>query len=88
MIELGSKSYEKNKELGLQIASHKIDDVILIGKEQTKPIQDGLKECQFSEEHLHILNDIMDAFPLMQQLKDGDTYVLLQSDLPDTFNEK
>lgn len=88
MIELGSKSYEKNKELGLQIASHKIDDVILIGKEQTKPIQDGLKECQFSEEHIHILNDIMDSFPLMQQLKDGDTYVLLQSDLPDTFNEK
>ena len=88
MIELGEKSYEENKKLGKIIADNHIDEVILIGKNQTKPIQDGLKENHYNEKHIHILNDIMDAFPLMLELKDKDTYALLQSDLPDTFNEK
>ena len=88
MIELGEKSYEENKKLGKIIADNHIDEVILIGKNQTKPIQDGLKENHYNDKHIHILNDIMDAFPLMLELKDKDTYALLQSDLPDTFNEK
>ena len=33
-------------------------------------------------------NDVMDAFPLMMKLKEKDTYVLLENDLPDSFNEK
>ena len=37
---------------------------------------------------IHILNDVKKAFPLMQQLSDGETYVLLENDLPDIFNEK
>ena len=88
MIELGEKSYEENKKLGKIISDNHIDEVILIGKNQTKPIQDGLKENHYNDKHIHILNDIMDAFPLMLELKDKDTYALLQSDLPDTFNEK
>ena len=88
MIELGSKSYEENKNLGIEIAEAKIDEVILIGKNQTEPINDGLVECGYDKKKIHILNNVMDAFPLMRKLKEGDTYVLLQSDLPDTFNEK
>jgi UDP-N-acetylmuramoyl-tripeptide--D-alanyl-D-alanine ligase len=88
MIELGSKSYEENKKLGVEIAEAKIDEVILIGKNQTEPINDGLVESGYNKKKIHVLNNVMDAFPLMRQLKEGDTYVLLQSDLPDTFNEK
>ena len=64
------------------------DDVILIGKDQTKPIYDGLVESGYAENHIHVLNDVKLAFPLMQKLADKDTYVLLENDLPDIFNEK
>ncbi len=87
IIELGSKSYEINKELG-KYMYNTCDEVILIGKEQTRPIYDGLIEKKFNKENIHILNNIMDSFTLLNELKDKNTYVLLQSDLPDIFNEK
>lgn len=87
MIEVGSREYEVNKEFGREIASSS-DEVILIGEEKTKPIYEGLTEKQYPKEKIHILNDVMDAFPLMLKLKEKDTYVLLENDLPDSFNEK
>lgn len=89
MIELGPKQYELNMEFGRQIARGKLDEVILIGKEQTKPIQDGLKLEDYPEKQIHILNDVISAFPLIQKLSQGKkTYALIENDLPDTFNEK
>ena len=87
MIEVGAKEDEVNKEFGRQIADN-TDEVILIGEEKTKPIYEGLIEKKFPKEKIHILNDVMDAFPLMLKLKDKETYVLLENDLPDSFNEK
>lgn len=87
MIEVGQKEYEVNKEFGREIAEN-VDEVILIGEEKTKPIYEGLIEKDFKKEKIHVLNDVMDAFPLMLKLKEKDTYVLLENDLPDTFNEK
>ena len=86
MIELGDKQYEYNMEFGRHIAKV-CDEVILIGKEQTKPIQDGLKKENYDENKIHILNDVKDAFVLMRKLSRGETYVLLENDLPDIFNE-
>ena len=86
MIELGDKQYEYNMKFGRQIAKV-CDEVILIGEEQTKPILDGLKKEKYNEEKIHILNDVKKAFPLMRKLKDKETYVLLENDLPDIFNE-
>ena len=87
MIELADKEYELNKKFGEYIADV-CDEVILIGKEQTKPIYDGLISKKYKEEKIHILNDVKLAFPLMQKLSEGETYVLLENDLPDIFNEK
>lgn len=87
MIEVGAKEIEVNKEFGREIASS-ADEVILIGEEKTKPIYEGLIEKNYPKEKIHILNDVMDAFPLMLKLKDQDTYVLLENDLPDSFSEK
>lgn len=87
MIEVGTKEYEVNKEFGRQIAES-TDEVILIGEEKTKPIYEGLIEKNYPKEKIHILNDVMKAFPLMLELKEKETYVLLENDLPDTFNEK
>lgn len=87
MIEVGVKEYEVNKEFGRQIADN-TDEVILIGEEKTKPIYEGLIEKNYPKDKIHILNDVMDAFPLMLKLKESSTYVLLENDLPDSFNEK
>ena len=86
MIELGDKQYEYNYEFGKQIADV-CDEVILIGEEQTKPILDGINERKFNKDKIHILNDVKKAFPLMKKLADNETYVLLENDLPDIFNE-
>ena len=87
MIELKDKMYELNHEFGCHIA--KIADyVILVGKNQTKPIYDGLIKSNYSEKNIFITNDIKKAFPKIEEIKDNDTYVLLENDLPDLFNEK
>ncbi|MEG0909844.1 MAG: cyanophycin synthetase, partial [Bacilli bacterium] len=87
MIELGEDQYKLNNIFGKQIAKV-CDAVILVGEEQTKPILDGLKEEKFKEKNVYIINDVKMAFKLMQELKEKTTYVLLENDLPDIFNEK
>ncbi len=87
MIELGDKQYEYNMEFGREIAKV-CDEVILIGEEQTKPILDGLKKEKYPEKKIHILNAVKLAFPLMRKLSEKDTFVLLENDLPDIFNEE
>jgi UDP-N-acetylmuramoyl-tripeptide--D-alanyl-D-alanine ligase len=86
MTELGEMEYELNKTFGNHIAQI-CDEVVLVGKTQTKPIQDGLMESKYNKKNIHILNDVKEAFVLIQKLKEGETYVLLENDLPDIFNE-
>jgi UDP-N-acetylmuramoyl-tripeptide--D-alanyl-D-alanine ligase len=86
MIELGDKQYELNKKFGEYIADT-CDEVILVGEKQTKPIQDGLNEKHYNNDKIHIINDVKLAFKLIEDIKEKDTYVLLENDLPDTFNE-
>ena len=86
MIELGDKQYELNYKFGEYI-SKVCDYVILIGKNQTKPIYESLIENKYNKDKIFVLNDVRDAFPLMNRLAQGNTYVLLENDLPDLFNE-
>ena len=87
MIELSDKMYELNYEFGTHI-SKVADYVILVGKKQTKPIYDALIKNNYQEENIFITNDIKQAFPKINEIKDNNTYVLLENDLPDLFNEK
>ena len=73
-------------EFGKKIANS-TDYVILVGKEQTKPIYDGLLECNYNKDKIYVINDVVDAFSIMNRINDGNTYVLLENDLPDLFNE-
>ena len=86
MIELGPHQYDLNYKFGEYIANV-CDEVILIGEHQTKPIYEGLISRNYSKKHIFILNDVKEAFVLMEKLKDNETYVLLENDLPDLFNE-
>ena len=86
MIELGIKEYELNFRFGEQIAKV-CDEVILVGENTTKAIYKGLLSEHYDESKIHIINDVKVAFKLMRQLKEKETYVLLENDLPDIFNE-
>ena len=47
---------------------------------------DSLVE-KYNDKNIYTLNDVKEAFPLMRKLSDKKTYVLLENDLPDIFNE-
>lgn len=86
MIELGDKQYELNYKFGEYI-NESVDIAILIGKNQTKPISDALCKNKFNKDNLYVLNDVREAFLLINKIADKNTYVLLENDLPDLFNE-
>ena len=86
MIELKDKQYDLNYKFGEYI-SDVADVVILVGKKQTKPIQDALKKKNYNDKNLYIIDDVMEAFKIINNIKEKDTYVLLENDLPDLFNE-
>ena len=87
MIELKDKEYELNYEFGKHMAKV-ADYVILVGRKQTKPIYDGLIENGYKEKNIFITNDVKEAFPKIEEVRDNKTYILLENDLPDLFNEK
>ncbi len=87
MIELGTEQYELNMKFGQYIAEV-CDEVILVGEEQTKPIYDGLMSKKYNKKKIHVLNDVKEGFVLMHRLAKDETYILIENDLPDLFNEK
>lgn len=87
MIELGEKEEEYNREFGRQI-SEVADKVILIGEKRTKPIKQGLIDKKFDEDNIYVLNDVRDAYVLINKFKEkNDLYALFENDLPDTYTE-
>lgn len=88
MIEMGDKQYEVNYNFGKFIADS-VDLAILVGKEQTKPIQNGIKDSKFNKDKLVVVNDVKEAISIAQNYyKNEEVYILLENDLPDLFNEK
>ena len=87
MIELGNMQEELNKKFGEYI-SEVSDMVILVGKEQTKPILEGLRKKNYNEKNIYIINDVKEAFKIINKVGKKNMYVLLENDLPDIFNEK
>ncbi|KGG79556.1 UDP-N-acetylmuramyl peptide synthase [Caloranaerobacter azorensis H53214] len=86
MVELGEQEFEANKEFGKNIANV-CDYVILIGKNRTKPIFEGLREMNYSKDKIFVVSTLNEATVKLQELvKPGDV-VLFENDLPDTYNE-
>jgi len=87
MIELGEREYDENKKFGRFIGNSGIDMVLLVGPEQTRPIQDGIKETGLELEKMKVFNSLFDANSFLRDyLQQGDV-VLYENDLPDTYNE-
>jgi len=84
IVELGPLHAQENQTLG-RMAAKVCTDIVLVGAEQTRPIQQGIREAGFPEEHLFVYDTRDEAIAWFhRELKDGDT-VLFLNDLPDTY---
>ncbi len=87
MIELGEKEEYYNQVFGEQIAKV-ADYVVLIGKNQTKPIYNGLKLQGYDMDQVIVYNDIKEAYKFIGGLQSKEPiYALFENDLPDSYNE-
>ena len=84
LIELGEKEYECNFALGLE-AAKKCDIIILVGKNRSKPLLEGAKSINFSNDNIFIAESFMDAMNIYSRFADKNTVVLLENDLPDNY---
>ncbi|MBZ0307413.1 MAG: UDP-N-acetylmuramoyl-tripeptide--D-alanyl-D-alanine ligase [Anaerolineae bacterium] len=84
MVELGHLQEEENYQLGLRLPDY-ATDIILVGVEQTRPIQRGVYETTFDPNRLLVMDTFEEARAWFQtQIRPGDT-VLFLNDLPDTY---
>ena len=86
MIELGEMEDRYNKEFGANIGKV-CDYAILVGEKRTKPIYEGLKESNFKEDHIFVVNSLDEATKIIGNLAKPKDVVLFENDLPDTYTE-
>jgi UDP-N-acetylmuramoyl-tripeptide--D-alanyl-D-alanine ligase len=86
MIELGDEQDALNERFGEKIAGV-CDDVILVGPKRTAPIARGIRSMGFPEERLHIVKNLKEGFEMVQQLAGPGDVLLIENDLPDSYNE-
>lgn len=85
MVELGEKQYDENREVGVYAAS-RCDYAVLVGKEQTKPIQDGLLGAGFPKSRMIVVDTLQEAFQMVNAIPDErQKIVLIENDLPDNY---
>lgn len=86
LIDLGEKQFEYNKAFGAHMKDC-VDEVYLVGVNQTKPIVEGLLESGFDMNRVHVFAGVHEAFSQVRgRVLAGDT-ILLENDLPDAFNK-
>ncbi|KXK22446.1 MAG: hypothetical protein UZ15_CFX003001065 [Chloroflexi bacterium OLB15] len=74
----------ENRRLG-EAAASAATDIILVGDEQTRAIQDGLQAAGFPDERWRVVDTLKEAIEWYRSnLNAGDT-VLFLNDLPDTY---
>ena len=85
MVELGAKQNELNFEFG-QEAAKACDYIVLVGKAQTQPIYDGIKDAGFDMEKVYVADGLNDALAKANSYPtDKKRVVLLENDLPDNY---
>lgn len=85
MIDLGPKQEELNYAFGQKMKGC-VDVVILVGKNQTKSIYQGLVDSQFDMDHVIIVDHVHQAFQYVYTHATKQDTILLENDLPDAFN--
>lgn len=84
MVELGALQEEENFKLGQQL-TQSATDIVLVGIEQTRPLQKGIATTAFDPSRLLVVDTFNEARDWFQsQVRAGDA-VLFLNDLPDTY---
>ncbi|MGN1100540.1 MAG: Mur ligase family protein [Christensenellales bacterium] len=86
LVELGNSENSFNRQFGRDIAGV-CDVAILIGKNRSKPIREGLIEAGFDENRIYTYNSLYEAKKDFVNVLRADDAVLLENDLPDDYNE-
>ncbi len=86
MVELGAKQEELNREFGKN-AADVCNYVILVGKHQTEPIYNGLKDADYPEDKIFVAETFNEAITHAYGLNAmGERkIILLENDLPDNY---
>lgn len=85
MVELGAKQEELNYEFG-QESAKACDYIVLVGKAQTAPIYNGIKDAGFDMERVYVADGLNEALTKANSYQtDKKKVVLLENDLPDNY---
>ena len=85
MVELGAKQEELNYEFG-QEAAKACDYIVLVGKTQTLPIFNGIKDSGYNMEQVFAADSLTEALAKVNAYQtDKKKIVLLENDLPDNY---
>lgn len=85
MVELGAKQEELNYEFG-QEAAKACDYIVLVGKNQTVPIYNGIKDAGYNMEQVFVADSLNEALAKVQAYQTSKKkIVLLENDLPDNY---
>lgn len=85
MVELGEKQEELNREFGSE-AAKVCDYIALVGKKQTEPIYNGIKDAGFDMSRVFVCDTLGEALDKVRSIvTDKKKIVLLENDLPDNY---
>ncbi len=86
MIELGARQDEENKAFG-EHAAKVCDYVVLVGKNQTRSIYDGLRQAGLPDEKIYVADDLTEAAQVAYGYDAGgqEKTLLFENDLPDNY---
>lgn len=84
LIELGSKEYECNYNLGLETASL-CDIIIFVGLNRSKPMVEAVNSTEFPKSKMFVAKSFMEAMEIYSRYADNNTVLLIENDLPDNY---
>ena len=86
IIDLGDREEETNLNFGKCISQF-ADMAILVGKNRTRKIYEGLNEKQFTNDKIKVVNSLNEAQGILKDVLTAGDVVLFENDLPDTYSE-
>ena len=84
LVELGKKENSENIEFGKRIADV-CDLVILVGKNQSDNIKEGLLSKNYNPENIIMAQSLFEVTNMFKSLLQSGDVVLLENDLPDNY---
>ncbi len=87
MIEMGERQERENHKFGEIMGKAEPDLVILVGREQTKPIREGIEQTDLNPQKVRVVDSLFEANEIVRDYAQSGDVILYENDLPDAFNE-